>query len=175
MGIITRFMAAWAALTGNVPEIKIGLQADLTTELERARMDVRERDEEIEKLRKEYTLRERQADTKVASAADDVMLGLMRRLGPLLSQLATMKGMAGEGRDVKTADLLTLFGKIEKAFEYAGLYPIGSVGEEIAFDPRLHQRMSGGDVKNGSPVRVRFVGYRYGDTIVTKSMVSRIE
>ncbi len=47
------------------------------------------------------------------------------------------------------------------------------MGEEAPFDTRVHQRMSGADVLDGQPVAVRFVGYRLGETILVKAMVSR--
>ena len=86
----------------------------------------------------------------------------------LLRRPQHVKGIGYE-RDVK------LFGKIEKIFQEAGLEPMGKVDESLPFDPRLHQRMSGGELREGDQVRVRFVGYRFGENIVTKAMVSRRE
>jgi molecular chaperone GrpE (heat shock protein) len=47
------------------------------------------------------------------------------------------------------------------------------VGGQVPFDTRLHQRLSGADVQDDSVVAVRFVGYRLGETIVLKALVSR--
>jgi len=41
------------------------------------------------------------------------------------------------------------------------------------FDSQIHQRMSGGDVREGVPVKVRFEGYRFRDAVIVKAMVSR--
>ena len=46
-------------------------------------------------------------------------------------------------------------------------------GEVCGFDTQLHQRLSGADVQEGDTVRVRFEGYRFGEAVLTKAMVSR--
>jgi hypothetical protein len=38
----------------------------------------------------------------------------------------------------------------------------------------MHQRMSGGDVRDGDRVRVRFVGYRFRGEPAVKALVSRV-
>ena len=43
------------------------------------------------------------------------------------------------------------------------------------FDTSLHQLMAGGDVNDGTPVRIRFIGYRFVGKVVTKAMVTPIE
>ena len=90
-----------------------------------------------------------------------------------LSQLATMQALTANGRPVRADDVLKLFGKLEALLAEAGLVRIGTVGEEVPFDTRVHQRMSGADVREGQPVAVRFVGYRLRDSILCKAMVSR--
>jgi hypothetical protein len=99
----------------------------------------------------------------------------VRVLAPTLSQLATLRHIADSGREVRAADALKLGAKLEQALQELGLERIGEVGAETVFDPALHQRMSGGDVRDGDSVRVRFVGYRFAGQTAVKALVSRIE
>jgi molecular chaperone GrpE (heat shock protein) len=74
---------------------------------------------------------------------------------------------------VRAEDLLKLFGKVEDVLAEVGLARIGSVGEAVAFDTQLHQRMSGEDVDDKDLVTIRFVGYRLGETALLRARVSR--
>jgi molecular chaperone GrpE (heat shock protein) len=141
--------------------------------LGRARLELEEARRELEQLRQEYARREQRAVEEVAAAGRESLLRVGRRIGPLLSQFATMRALAAQGKEVRREDLLTMAGKLEKAFAESGLAVIGEVGSEAAFDPKIHQRLSGGDVKDGDSVRVRFIGYAFGETVVTKALVSR--
>jgi molecular chaperone GrpE (heat shock protein) len=136
-------------------------------------LDLQQRDAEIDRLRAEYRRLADQAEQARAGAATAGFETLARRLAPLLSQLATMQALAANGRDVRAPDVLTLFGKLDAMLaDGVGLSRIGTVGEQAGFDTRLHQLLSGMDVDDGDPVTVRFVGYRLGESILTKAMVS---
>lgn len=176
MSMTTRIRAAWAALRGcEEPTALPAEPGGPEAALGRARLKLEEARRELEQLRQEYARRERRAVEEVAAAGRESLLRVGRRIGPLLSQLATMRALAAQGKEVRHEDLLTMAGKLEKAFAESGLSVIGEVGGEAAFDPKLHQRLSGGDVKDGDSIRVRFIGYAFGDTVVTKALVSRRE
>jgi hypothetical protein len=86
-----------------------------------------------------------------------------------------MRNFHASGQAVRVDDALTLLEKIERAMIDDGLARIGAVGEETTFDSRWHQRLSGGDVRGGDQVVVRFVGFRQTERVVTKALVSRKE
>jgi molecular chaperone GrpE (heat shock protein) len=183
-----RIQAAWSVLIGQAPPTSIvppapapsaggrpGTAEESARELARLRLDLEARAADIARLREEFARQEqRHADAAEASGRD-ALAGVMRALAPTLSQLATLRQMAGTGREIRAADVLKLGGKIEQALLDRGLEAIGAVGAEAAFDPALHQRMSGGDVRDGDPVRVRFVGYRFAGQTPVKALVSRLE
>lgn len=181
-----RLCAAWSVLTGRLEPSSIVPPptspqpaappdaADSARDLARLRLELQARDAEIGRLREEY-VRLEQGHTGAAEAAGrDATAALMRALAPTLSQLATLRQMAESGREVRAADALKLGGKLEQALLERGLERIGEVGAETTFNPALHQRMSGGDVRDGDPVRVRFVGYRFAGQTPVKALVSRI-
>ncbi len=164
----TRLKAAWDALRGTPAD-----PGDPRARIAALELDLREREAELARVREEYGRLGGQADRDRAGAAAEGLGGLAKRLAPLFSQLATMQSLAEAGRELRCADVLKLFGKVASVLGEAGLARIGTVGEQIPFDARLHQRLSGADVQDDSVVAVRFVGYRLGETIVLKAMVSR--
>jgi len=166
MSMNNRFKRAWAAL--RTPA------TDAERELARLRLDARDKDEQIAKLRAEYARRDDRAGAETAAAGREAVGALLRAVAPTLSQLATLRHLAGTGRDIRAADALKLAAKLEEALRDAGLVPIGEPSAETLFDPALHQRMSGGDVKDGDRVRVRFAGYQFGGEVALKALVSRV-
>jgi molecular chaperone GrpE (heat shock protein) len=128
---------------------------------------------QIRSLREEYRQLRVQMENEQAGAAVAGINILAQRLAPLFSQLATMQVVVEQGRSVRSEDLLKLFGKVEDVLAEVGLARIGSVGEAVAFDTQLHQRMSGEDVDDKDPVTIRFVGYRLGETALLRARVSR--
>ena len=184
-----RARAAWKVLTGRqhgavalppVPDAGAAVSAgaagaDLRPRVAGLELDLRERDAELARVRVEYARRQAQAERELGAAAAAGLDALARQLAPLLSQLATMQALAEAARPLRVEDTLKLFAKVEHVLTAAGLERIGSVGQNTPFDTRLHQRMSGADVHDNAAVTVRFVGYRLGETVLLKAMVSRHE
>ena len=145
----------------------------LSSRIQALEMDLEERDRQIAKMRQDFEIQRQQAESDRSGAGAAELTALAKRLAPYLCQIPTMRSLNDEGKEVRAADLFTLFGKLEKVLAEAKIRAIGTVGDVAPFDPRLHQRMSGSDISDGNLVRVRFVGYFFGDTILTKAMVSR--
>ena len=164
--LATRIRAALKALGGNTPE-------DLRNRVASLELDLRQKDGEIAALREEYQRLREQGQRERDSAASAGFDALARRLAPLLAQLATMESMAGGERAPRLEDVFKLFDMLEKTLAEDGLARIGAVGEETAFDTRWHQRIGGAEVDDGDRVRVRFIGYRIGENVLLKAMVSR--
>lgn len=164
--LMARLRAALGALTGNAPE-------DLRNRVASLELDLRQKDDEIAALREEYERLRQQGERERASAANAGFDTLARRLAPLLAQLATMEAMSGGERAPRLEDVFKLLGMLEKALAEGELTRIGTVGEEAVFDTRWHQRMSGAEVDDGDRIRVRFIGYRMGENVLLKAMVSR--
>jgi len=163
---MSRLRAALSALAGNAPEDMRNLVASLE-------LDLRQKNDEIAVLREEYERLSEQGERKRDSAASAGFDLLARRLAPLLAQLATMESMAGSAHAPRLEDVFRLFDMLEKMLAEEGLERISTVGEETVFDTRWHQRIGGAEVDDGDSVRVRFVGYRMGENVLLKAMVSR--
>jgi len=163
--LMARLRAALGALAGNAPE-------DLRNRVASLELDLRQKDDEIAALREEYGRLRQQGERERDSAASAGFDALARQLAPLLSQLATMESMAGGERTPRLEDVFKLFDMLEKVLAEDGLARIGAVGEETAFDARRHQRIGGAEVDDGDRIRVRFIGYRMGENVLLKAMVS---
>ncbi|MDO8812570.1 MAG: nucleotide exchange factor GrpE [Gallionella sp.] len=163
--LMARIRAALRALAGNAPEDPRNRVASLE-------LDLRQKDDEIAALREEYGRLRQQGERERGSAASAGFDALARRLAPLLSQLATMESMASGERAPRLEDVFKLFDMLEKVLAEDGLMRIGTVGEETAFDSRWHQRIGGAEVDDGDRIRVRFIGYRMGENVLLKAMVS---
>lgn len=164
--LAARLRAALGVLAGNAPE-------DLRNRVASLELDLRQKGDEIGALREEYERLRQQGKQDRDSAANAGFDALARRLAPLLSQLATMEAMAGGERAPRLEDVFKLFDMLERVLAEGGLERIGAVGEVTAFDMRWHQHMGGGEVDDGDMIRVRFTGYRLGEAVLLKAMVSR--
>ena len=138
-------------------------------------MDLRERDQRIAAMQKEYANLEAAARRDAAGAGADQLEALFKKLAAPLSNLAALAAMAGEGREVAAADVVTLFRSVEKQLKAAGLEQVGGAGESVPFDVAVHQRMSGGMVSAGAVVVIRTPGYRFAGKVLLKAMVTAKE
>lgn len=146
--------------------------AELKGKLAGLEMDVQERDAKIEEMRKEYEALEAAKERAVFEAGQGQLEQVFKQVAGPLSNLMALVELAEVGRDVQAGDLAQLARDLEKQLERFGLQPVGQAGEETEFDAAVHQRMSGGGVRAGTPVRVRMPGYRLGEKVLLKAMVS---
>jgi len=172
------FARLLAALVGRRPASDAPAGADGQRYLElQARaaaleMDVRDRDERIAQMRSEYDSLQAAKERGEVAARENQLERLFKSLTGPLANLTTLCAMAEAGEQTEGGDLVGLVRSLEKELARAGLAPIGRVGEETAFDVATHQRMSGGAVRPGTPVTVQIPGYRLGDKVLMKALVS---
>jgi molecular chaperone GrpE (heat shock protein) len=157
--------------TGSAAAVPAGLEARIAG----LEMDVRERDERIGRMQAEYEQLHVARDRAAGDAGRDELEKLFKKLaGPWASVLA-LAAMAEAGQNVQAGDLVQLIKDVEKALARAGLESIGRAGERTTFDVAHHQRMSGGTVHTGTPVTVRVPGFRTGEKVLAKALVSTRE
>ena len=172
----------WAALWGR-EVIKSGAEcppADEMTAECQARgasleMDLAERDQQIKQMRSEYAALELAKQRASAGAGQELLEKLFKKLSGSLANLMALAAMAEAGREVEVTDLTQLIRGLEKELARAGLEAIGRPGEKTTFETAWHQRMSGGAVQSGIPVTIHLPGYRLGDKVLLKAMVSTRE
>lgn len=168
----------WAALAGRDvrPQGEAGTGDERLTELRAhvasLELDVADRDRQMAEMRAEYGTLQAAKERAAAGAGQDQLEKLFKKLAGPLANLAVLMAAAEAGQEVETGDLIHLLKSLEKELHRAGLEPIGRAGQQAAFDVACHQRMSGGAVREGTPVTVQLPGYRLGEKILLKAMVS---
>jgi len=81
---------------------------------------------------------------------------------------------AAQQNDVPASRLLPLMRPVEQLIKAWGLEAIAAVGEEVAYDPQIHQLMEG-NAEVGDRVRVRYIGYRQGEKLRYRAKVSPVK
>lgn len=167
----------WAALAGRdvwspqpgTPDEQIAAMRAQVASLE---MDLAERDRQIAQMRSEYGTLEAARQTATTGAGQEELARLFKRLAGTMANLGAVTAAAEAGRVVEVGDFVSLIHSLEKDLAKTGMEPIGKVGQQTSFDVTSHQRMSGGAVHPGTPVTVQLPGYRLGDRVLVKAMVS---
>jgi len=164
-GVSKRLALAWNVLTGE----PAGGGAARVAALE---LELKERDERLKRMQHEFELERGRVDSEVAGAGEAELEAVVRRLAPTLANLEAMRHRHAAGLNVRMEDLFRLVQRLEGELSSRGLQRIGECAAEVPFDHRVHQRLSGGDLREGDPVRVRFVGYRFAGKVVAKALVT---
>lgn len=150
-------------------------EAELRARVAALELDLRERDEQVAQMRREYSALEAARARAEAVGARGELEKLLRKLCGPLASLSTLAAAAKAGKDVRATDMADLVAELEKQLRSVGFSAIGQPGEQVVFDVAAHQRMSGGTVYAGSRVVVRLPGYRFGDKVLQKAMVTSSE
>ena len=98
----------------------------------------------------------------------------LHTLEPWLLQWSAAANAARRNPQLAAVKLLPLLHPIDILLTEWGVEILGRVGEELRYDPTLHQSMeSGVPLQVGDRVRVRFSGYRYRGNLLHRAKVSR--
>ena len=168
------------AILGQGSAVSSSLSADADEAELRARvasleLDLRQRDEQISQMKREYGALEAAHGKARDIAGQEQLEKLLRKLCGTLASLSVLSVAARQGKDVSPADMAGLVADLEKQLASFGLKSIGQPGEHSVFDVSAHQRLSGGSVHAGSPVVVYLPGYRLGEKVLQKAMVTAKE
>ena len=154
------------------PVAPVPVVAPDSSELARVRMDLEDRNLRIAAMKQEYAQLEEARDRAAAGTGQEQLDQLFKKLTGALSNLAALNDLAQAGQTVAAKDLLVLVRSVLKDLDRVGLQQVGRVGEKVAFDPAIHQRMSGGGVQAGTPVVVEVPGFRVREKVLLKAMAS---
>jgi transcriptional regulator with XRE-family HTH domain len=86
----------------------------------------------------------------------------------LLLQLPTVRRAFALNPDLSLEVLLNLLHPLDQFVEASGFTSIGTPGEEVSFDPKLHQ---GAGLMKGQPVKIKTVGYHYRGQLLVRARV----
>ncbi|MBN1284579.1 MAG: nucleotide exchange factor GrpE [Anaerolineae bacterium] len=124
---------------------------------------------QLERLQTGFkALQQREAESNAQTQAD-AYLTLFDGLASLLVQLPTVEHAVRNGADIQAQDVLALLAPLHRVMDDIGFRQVGAPGVEVSFDSKLHSCSR--TCQEGQPVRVKFVGYQYGDQILRRAQV----
>lgn len=128
---------------------------------------------DIKALQQEYERLQAQLIDQKAVSRQEFQQASLQILESLLLQLPTVIYAVQQNPQLPASRLLPLLKPIDQLLASWGIEAIAPVGAEQPYDPQVHQLMDG--VANpGDRVKVRYGGYRQGETLLYRAKVSPV-
>lgn len=128
---------------------------------------------EIDTLKAEYQRLQTQLEQQRETLREEFQQQSLQVLEPWLLQWSTAAQKAQENPQLPAMRLLPLVRPVEKLVQQWGVEAIAPVGAELPYNPQYHQLMEG-TATPGDIVKVRYIGYRQGDKLLSRAKVSPI-
>ncbi|HEY9738045.1 MAG TPA: helix-turn-helix domain-containing protein [Trichocoleus sp.] len=130
-------------------------------------------DAELTALRQEYARLQAQLIEQQQQLRVDFQKAALASLESWLTQWPTAAYAAQQNPQAPAVRLLPLMKPIEALLAEWGVRAIASVGEEVPYDPTLHQLIEG-TAQPGQTVRIRYTGYWHGERLLQRAKVSPV-
>lgn len=124
-------------------------------------------------LQQEYQRLQAQLAEQRETLREEFQRSTLQSIESWLLQFPTAAYAAQQNPQLPAVRLLPLIRPIEQLVKDWGVEAIAAVGEEMPFDPQLHQLMEG-SANLGDRVRIRYAGYRQGDRLLHRAKVSPV-
>jgi molecular chaperone GrpE (heat shock protein)/DNA-binding Xre family transcriptional regulator len=122
-------------------------------------------------LQQEYERLQTQLAHQRSLLQQEFQQNSLQILESLLLQLPTASYAAQQNPQLPAVRLLPLLQPIERLLKSWGIEAIAAVGDEVPYDPHLHQLLDG-VAQPGDRVKVRYTGYHQGDKLLYRAKVS---
>lgn len=127
-------------------------------------------DDEVTRLRQEYSRLEQRLDHQSRVLHHQFQTDALQVLESWLTYWPTAAKAAAERDGFDAKKLLPLVKPVERLVENWGVHPIGTVGDQLAYDPHHHQ-LARGTANAGDPVRISHIGYLHGENLLQRVKV----
>lgn len=124
----------------------------------------------LESLQREYQRLQTQLMQQRQTLMQEFQQSSLQVLESFLIYWPTASQRAQENPQMEAVKLLPLVKPVQQLISQWGVEAIGAVGEELSYDPRLHQLLKG-TAEAGETVKVSNVGYRQGDKLLHRAKV----
>lgn len=121
-------------------------------------------------LRQEYARLEKRLEQQHQALLSQFQTDALQILESWLTYWPTAARAAMEHNDFDAKKLLPLVKPVERLIASWGVTVIGTVGEQLAYDPQQHQ-LAKGTANPGDWVRVSHVGYRHKENLLQRAKV----
>ncbi|MEM7062676.1 MAG: helix-turn-helix domain-containing protein [Cyanobacteria bacterium P01_B01_bin.77] len=125
---------------------------------------------EVALLRQEYTRLQQRLEQQAQELRHQFQTEALEVIESWLTYWPTAAKAAIDLDGFDAKKLLPLVKPVERLVAYWGVTTIGSVGEELCYEPQHHQ-LARGIANPGDPVRISHVGYRHGDNLLQRTKV----
>jgi molecular chaperone GrpE (heat shock protein) len=133
-----------------------------------------DRKEELAILQREYQNLQEKVDRQREELQEEFQKNSIEAIESWLLQWPTAEAVARKNPELSAAKILPLAKPIWNLLQRWGVEKIHDVGERVTHDPRVHQLIDG-TAEPGTPVLVRYVGYRHGEKLLYRAKVSLIK
>lgn len=124
-------------------------------------------------LQLEYQRLQTQLEQQRQTLMQEFQQGSLQVMESWLLQWPSAAYAAQQNPQLPAANILRLVRPIEQLLQQWGVDAIAAVGEELPYDPQVHQLMEG-TAQPGDRVRVRYIGYRQRDKLLYRARVSPV-
>jgi len=121
-------------------------------------------------LRQEYKRLQKRLEQQAQELQHQFQLEALRTLESWLTYWPTAAKAATDRDGFDAKKLLPLVKPVERLVESWGVTAIGTVGQQLAYDPHHHQ-LARGMANPGDSVRISHVGYRHGENLLQRAKV----
>jgi len=130
-------------------------------------------DQTVAALQAEYQRLQDQLQQQEATLQQQFQAEALAVLESWLLQWPTVTHAVEKNPDLPASRLVPLVQPVQDLLAQWGVEAIAPVGAEIPYDPQLHQLMNG-DADPGTPVRVRYTGFRQRNKLLHRAKVSPV-
>jgi molecular chaperone GrpE (heat shock protein) len=145
---------------------------NLEKEIQNLRLELKERDQLIDKLKQQLEHQRTSESNNIATAIHNQIEQLLADTAAPVTQLLTQAHLVEQGKPVQAKDVLLVAKRLIRTLEDNGLTLTGKVGETVPFDSNLHEPLSASTtITPGTDVVVRFAGVAYQGKVIRKAGV----
>ncbi len=123
-------------------------------------------------LQQEYKRLQQQLEIQPQYLMQQFQQQTFQQLETLLTQYPTAYYIAQQAPHWSARNLTALFLPLTQLLQQWQIEPIGMIGEQVSFDPQLHESTEA--IALSESVYVRFVGYQTPERILKRAKVSQI-
>lgn len=133
-----------------------------------------ESDHEADLLRQEYARLQQRLEQQSQTLQHQFQANALQIIESWLTYWPTAAKAATDRDGFDAKKLLPLVKPVERLVESWGVTAIGSVGDQLPYDPQQHQ-LARGTANPGDPIRISHVGYRHGENLLQRAKVVPVD
>jgi molecular chaperone GrpE (heat shock protein) len=139
------------------------------------KLELAEQDRQMTQLKADLERQRRQVEARSTESVQTQLEQLFAQVAAPVSQLQTQAHLLeAENRPIQARDVLIVARRLVRVLEDQGLRLADRIGEQVAFDPNLHEPLAGIAPRAGQPVIIRFTGIAYRGKLLRKAGVEPI-